>query len=73
MVTRDGKKSIIILCILTILATTLFVLRGILRKRHGVLGADDWLLAFALFMLYVQDAGAFLRMSLPPIQSCSDD
>jgi uncharacterized membrane protein required for colicin V production len=69
MVTRDGRKSIIILCVLTVLTTTFVILRGILRKRNRLLGIDDWLLAFALFMLYVQDVGAFLRMFIPSTQS----
>lgn len=62
MVTEDGKKSIIILSCLTILTTIFVILRTVLRRRKDVLGVDDWLLAFALFMLYIQDIGAFLRM-----------
>ncbi|KAH8672145.1 hypothetical protein BGZ60DRAFT_527571 [Tricladium varicosporioides] len=55
-----GKKSIIILSILTALSTLFVFLR--LWKRKGVhnIGVDDGLLIFALVMIYAQDAGAFL-------------
>lgn len=62
MLSHDGKKSIIILSILTVITTVFCILRWIPRRQKNLLGADDWLLAFALLMLYVQDAGAFLRM-----------
>lgn len=56
-----GKKSVIILSVLTALSTLFVFLR--LWKRKGVhnIGVDDGLLIFALVMIYAQDAGAFLR------------
>lgn len=69
MLSPDGKKSTIILSVLTVFATTFFILRVIFTKQTRSLGTDDWLLAFALLMLYVQDAGALLRMFFLPKQS----
>lgn len=59
MLASDGKKSIIILSILTPLSTVLLGLR--LAKKRNLLGPDDWLLCFALLLLYLQAIGAFLR------------
>ena len=64
MLADDGKKSIIVLTVLTPTTTTFLVLRLILRKRRNVLGLDDGLLSFALFMLYLQYVSAVL--SMPP-------
>lgn len=58
MLASDGKKSIIIICVLTSLSTVFLGLR--LSKKRKLLGPDDWLLCFALFLLYLQDIGAFL-------------
>ena len=58
MLSDDGKKSIVILTFLTSLSTVFLALR--LVRKQKLLGLDDWLLCFAVFMLYLQDAGAFL-------------
>ena len=61
MLAEDGKKSIIILTVLTPTTTVFLILRLVLRRRRKVLGADDGLLCFALFMLYLQYVGAVIR------------
>ena len=61
MLSLDAKKSITVLTVLTLLATTFVCLRLSLRWRKQALALDDYLIAFALGMLYLQDAGAFLR------------
>jgi len=60
MVSATGRESIIILSILTSLSTFFVGLR--LAKRRGThsIGFDDGLLVFAIFMIFLQDAGAFL-------------
>ncbi|OJJ70074.1 hypothetical protein ASPBRDRAFT_197779 [Aspergillus brasiliensis CBS 101740] len=60
MLAADGLKAVIILPILTVLATFFLSWRLIQRRKKHALAIDDWLLAFALFMLYIEDAGAFL-------------
>lgn len=60
VLSSDGEKSVIILPILTVLSTVFFGLRLWTRKVKHAIAIDDWLLCFALFMLYVEDAGAFL-------------
>ena len=62
MLAEDGKKSIIILTVLTPTTTIFLVLRLILRNRRKVLGLDDGLLSFALVMLYLQYVNAVLSM-----------
>lgn len=52
MLTFEGKKAIIVLSILTPLSTIFVGLR--LARKQKVLGADDWLLCFALLLLYLQ-------------------
>ena len=69
MLADDGKKSIIVLTVLTPTTTTFLALRLMLRKRRKVLGLDDGLLSFALLMLYLQYVSAVL--SMPP-QRLSD-
>ena len=61
MLTEDGKKSIIILTVLTPTTTLFLGLRLAMRRRREVIGVDDGLLCFALFMLYLQYVGALLR------------
>lgn len=58
MLTDDGKKSIIILSVITSLSTVFLGLR--LSKKRKLLGPDDWLLCSALFLLYLQVIGGFL-------------
>ena len=60
MLTSDGKKSIIVLSILTPLSTFFLGLR--LRKKRNLIGTDDGLLCFALVLMYLQAAGLFLGM-----------
>ena len=62
MLTSDGKKSIIVLSILTPLSTIFLGLR--LAKKGQLIGIDDWFLCFALVLLYLQAAGAFLRKDM---------
>ena len=62
MLAEDGKKSIITLSILTPTTTIFLGLRLLMRKRRKVIGVDDGLLYFALFILYLQYVGALLRM-----------
>ena len=57
MISSDGKKSIITLTVLTVISTVFLALR-LWRKRKS-LGADDWLLCFALLLIYIQDAGGY--------------
>ncbi|KAF2653980.1 hypothetical protein K491DRAFT_660881 [Lophiostoma macrostomum CBS 122681] len=52
---REGRDMIISLSIVTFLATVICTSRMILRKSKGFLGFDDWLLLFALVLLYAQD------------------
>ena len=59
----DGKKSIIVLTVLTPIVTIFVALRLFVRKKRKVLGADDALLSFALFMVYLQYTGSILRTS----------
>lgn len=59
----DGRNQIIITVVLSVLATILVVLRISMRRAKAAIGADDWLLLFAVFMLYLQDIGAVLRES----------
>jgi hypothetical protein len=54
---------IIILSIVTFLATVICASRMILRKAKGFLGLDDLLLAFALVLLYAQIALNFAGKS----------
>lgn len=61
MLAYDGKKSIIILSILTPLSTVFLALR--LSKKRKLIGPDDWLLCSAVFLLYLQAVGAFLCRS----------
>ena len=61
MLAEDGKKSIIVLTVLTPTTTIFLVLRLVLRNRRKVLGIDDGLLCFALCMVYLQYIGAILR------------
>ena len=62
MLSEDGRKSIVILTCLTFLATVFLILRLSIRKSKYISTPEDGLLCFALFMLYLQDAGAFLCM-----------
>jgi len=61
-----GKAMIISLSLITLLATAICACRIILRKRKGFLGLDDWLLIFALVMLYAQDALNFVGKACTP-------
>ena len=66
MLSLDAKRTLIILILLTLLATIVVTLRIILRWQKHILALDDFLIAFALIMVYLQDAGALLReYSLP--------
>jgi len=58
MLTSDGKKSIIIISILTPLSTIFLGLR--LAKKLKLLGLDDWLLCFAVLLLWLQNVGNYL-------------
>ena len=58
MLTSDGKRSIITLSVLTPLSTIFLGLR--LERKRKLIGIDDWLLIFALVLLYLQAVGAFL-------------
>lgn len=58
MLTSEGKKQIILLSIFPALATVFLILR-LARKRNPI-GPDDWLLCFALLLLYQQAIGCFL-------------
>ncbi|KAE8149087.1 hypothetical protein BDV25DRAFT_141139 [Aspergillus avenaceus] len=60
MLPGDAIKSVIILPILTVLATFFLGWRLVQRRKKHTLAIDDWLLTFALFMLYIEDVGAFL-------------
>ena len=64
MFSEDGKKSLIILLILTCISTVSLGLRLLMRGRKSQLGLDDWLLCGALALAYAEDAGAFLSMCL---------
>lgn len=62
MLAEDGKKTIIILTVLTPTTTVFLALRLVMRKRRNVLGVDDGLLCFALFIIYLQYVVSVLRM-----------
>ncbi|KAH9871546.1 hypothetical protein J1614_005801 [Plenodomus biglobosus] len=59
-VTADGKKSIIITAVLSVIATLFVVARVWMRAKKGFVGSDDWLLIAGVFLLYLQDVGAIL-------------
>lgn len=67
MLTSDGKKSIIILSILTPLSTIFLGLR--LAKKAKLLGLDDCLLCFAVLLLWLQNVGNYLCKLSP--KTCS--
>ncbi len=54
MLTFEAKKSIIVLSFLTPLSTVFVGLRLARKQKH--LGVDDWVLCFALVLLYLQTA-----------------
>ena len=58
MLASDGKSFIIALSILTPLSTLFLGLR--LSKKRKLIGIDDWLLCFALVLMYLQTAGGVL-------------
>lgn len=58
--TNDARSFIIIVSILSAVSTLFGVSRLVIRRR-GLLGADDYVLAFALVMVWAQAAGAFIR------------
>ena len=59
--TEDGLKSVIILPILTAIATVVVALRMYLRIKSKNFAWDDGLLCFALLLLYVYDSGRIYR------------
>ncbi len=52
MLTFEAKKSILVLSFLTPLSTVFVGLRLARKQKH--LGVDDWVLCFALVLLYLQ-------------------
>ena len=69
MLASDGKKSVIIVPILTVLSTVFLGLR--LAKKRSNLRLDDWLLCVAVFLLYLQAIAAFLRKDTETLASVS--
>lgn len=62
MLTPDGTRSITAVWVLTPLSTIFIVLR--LARKRQLIGVDDWLLCFALLLLYLQAIGVTLRKSV---------
>lgn len=56
----DGRNAIIIITILGVTSTVCTFTRLWIRRK-GLLGADDYTLAFALVMLWAQSAGGYIR------------
>lgn len=59
----DERNAIIIITILTVLASIVVFFRLRRRKSKGFLGTDDWIIVAALVLLYVQDFWAYTRAS----------
>ena len=58
MLTSDGKKSIAVVWVLTVLSTVFLALRLVKKRKH--IGIDDGLLCFAVVLLYLQAVGSTL-------------
>jgi hypothetical protein len=58
--TNDARSFIIIVSVLSVVSTAFALTRLIIRRR-GVLGIDDYVLAFAVVMVWAQAAGAYIR------------
>ncbi len=59
----DERNAIIIITVLTVLASIVVFFRLQRRKSKGFLGTDDWIIVAALVLLYVQDFWAYTRAS----------
>jgi hypothetical protein len=59
-ISNDGITTIVLLCVLTGVATCVVVLRILRRRRRAFVGLDDWTIVFALGLVYAQDAGGFI-------------
>lgn len=62
MVTEDGRRTIIVLSVLTPVTTVFLGLRLAIRQSRRVIGIDDGLLCFALVILYLRYVGAVLGL-----------
>lgn len=60
--TKDASNFITIVTVMSTVSTAFAITRLIIRRR-GLLGKDDYILAFAVVMVWVQAAGAFIRKS----------
>lgn len=63
--THDAQSFIIIVSILSVLSTVFAVTRLVIR-RNGMLGIDDYILAFAVVMVWAQAACAYMRKFKAP-------
>ncbi|KAI0140762.1 hypothetical protein BJ166DRAFT_110017 [Pestalotiopsis sp. NC0098] len=57
--TKDASNFITIVTVMSTVSTAFAITRLIIRRR-GLLGKDDYILAFAVVMVWVQAAGAFI-------------
>ncbi|KAF2707107.1 hypothetical protein K504DRAFT_50295 [Pleomassaria siparia CBS 279.74] len=60
----EGKSAIIIITVLTVLATFFVLVRLQRRKSRGFLGPDDWVILAALVVMYEQNFWAYTLATL---------
>jgi hypothetical protein len=59
-IANDGITTIVLLCVLTVIATFVVILRIWRRKRRAFVGLDDLIIIVALLLVYAQDASGFI-------------